>query len=233
MFLQNITGFMVGRMYGAVGSLRRGEDGNGSLPTQLCPSSPSSSAGRLAPETLPGCADGHTPRASCGNVPGARISVMGAQQAASVLLTIRPWTGCTVARVSEQDQEAFRSPIVAGYEAEGSPYSRRRPHLGRRRYRPCRRSDSSWLGARGGWLCRFPIRSSASSGCDAQKALRGIRRLLIANRGEIADSDDHGHAAKRKFSPSRCIPSRIADHSTSASRARPSASDPPRPLEAI
>ncbi len=53
--------------------------------------------------------------------PGARISVMGAQQAASVLLTVH-MDGLHGGAMSEGEQERFQSPILAGYEAEGNPY---------------------------------------------------------------------------------------------------------------
>src|SRR6266496_1810 len=53
--------------------------------------------------------------------PGSRISVMGAQQAASVLLTVH-MDGLHGGSMSDEEQERFQSPILAGYEAEGSPY---------------------------------------------------------------------------------------------------------------
>src|SRR5690606_24322928 len=51
--------------------------------------------------------------------PNARISVMGGEQAASVLLQVRLDRGD---ELSPEDQEAFKRPTVEHYEAEGSPY---------------------------------------------------------------------------------------------------------------
>jgi 3-methylcrotonyl-CoA carboxylase beta subunit len=51
--------------------------------------------------------------------PSARVSVMGAQQAASTLLTVKLDAG---EQLTPEDQEAFKAPIVETYEREGSPY---------------------------------------------------------------------------------------------------------------
>jgi acetyl-CoA carboxylase carboxyltransferase component len=51
--------------------------------------------------------------------PNARISVMGGQQAASVLLQVRSTAGDTL---SATEREAFAAPTLAAYEAEGNPY---------------------------------------------------------------------------------------------------------------
>jgi acetyl-CoA carboxylase carboxyltransferase component len=55
--------------------------------------------------------------------PNARISVMGGEQAANVLLTVR--LDALMARgatMSPEEQEAFKAPILAKYEEEGNPY---------------------------------------------------------------------------------------------------------------
>jgi acetyl-CoA carboxylase carboxyltransferase component len=55
--------------------------------------------------------------------PNARISVMGGQQAASVLLTVRLDNLAERGRtMSPEEQEAFQRPILETYEREGSPY---------------------------------------------------------------------------------------------------------------
>jgi 3-methylcrotonyl-CoA carboxylase beta subunit len=55
--------------------------------------------------------------------PNARISVMGGEQAASVLATIRRDNLEAEGKTwSQEDEEAFKAPIRAKYESEGSPY---------------------------------------------------------------------------------------------------------------
>ncbi|MBA2446270.1 MAG: methylcrotonoyl-CoA carboxylase, partial [Nocardioidaceae bacterium] len=55
--------------------------------------------------------------------PNARISVMGGEQAASVLATVRrDGIEAKGGEWSDEEEEAFRAPIRAQYEAQGSPY---------------------------------------------------------------------------------------------------------------
>jgi acetyl-CoA carboxylase carboxyltransferase component len=51
--------------------------------------------------------------------PNARISVMGGEQAAATLLTVRLDAGDDL---TDEQQRAFKAPILAKYEAEGNPY---------------------------------------------------------------------------------------------------------------
>ena len=100
--------------------------------------------------------------------PNARISVMGGEQAASVLATVR--RDQLEARGEEwpaDDEEAFKAPIREQYEAPGQPVLLDRPALGRRRHRPARHPH----GARPGpvRLRQRPARAgpaTASSGCE-------------------------------------------------------------------
>ena len=97
--------------------------------------------------------------------PNARISVMGGEQAASVLAQVKrdgmEARGETWQRAEE---EAFKSPIREQYEAPGPPLLRQRPALGRRDHRSGGHPDGAWPGdigraqraARENRLRRFP-----------------------------------------------------------------------------
>jgi 3-methylcrotonyl-CoA carboxylase beta subunit len=122
LFLQNISGFMVGQRYEAGGIAKDGAKlvnavANASVPKITLIVGGSFGAGNYG---MAGRAYG--PRFLF-SWPNARISVMGGEQAASVMATLRrdalttenkPW--------SEEEEEAFKAPIRAKYEAEGSPY---------------------------------------------------------------------------------------------------------------
>ena len=114
-FLQNITGFMVGREYEAGGIAK---DGAKMVMAVACAEVPkftvivggSFGAGNYA---MSGRA--YSPR-FLWSWPNSRISVMGGRQAARVLSTV----GGPFA--SEEERDAFEAPILDRYEAEGSPY---------------------------------------------------------------------------------------------------------------
>jgi len=114
-FLQNITGFMVGREYEAGGIAK---DGAKMVTAVACAEVPkftvivggSFGAGNYA---MAGRAYG--PR-FLWTWPNSRISVMGGQQAARVLSTVRGGFA------SDAEREAFEAPILETYEREGSPY---------------------------------------------------------------------------------------------------------------
>jgi 3-methylcrotonyl-CoA carboxylase beta subunit len=120
-FLQNITGFMVGREYEAGGIAK---DGAKMVMAVACAEVPkftiliggSFGAGNYA---MAGRAYG--PR-FLWTWPNARISVMGGVQAARVLSTVRESSLPGGAWASEEDRDAFEAPILETYEREGSPY---------------------------------------------------------------------------------------------------------------
>ena len=121
-FLQNITGFMVGRKYENAGIAK---DGAKMVTAVACSSVPKFTV-------VIGGSFGAGNYAMCGRAyggrflwmwPNARISVMGGEQAASVLATVRrdgiegkggSW--------SADDEEGFKQPIRDQYEAQGSPW---------------------------------------------------------------------------------------------------------------
>jgi acetyl-CoA carboxylase carboxyltransferase component len=121
-FLQNITGFMVGREYENRGLARDGAKmvmavANAQVPKFTVIIGSSFGAGNYGM-----CGRAYAPR-QLWMWPNARISVMGGQQAASVLLQVRLDNLHREGRdMSREDREAFTAPTLAAYEAEGNPY---------------------------------------------------------------------------------------------------------------
>jgi acetyl-CoA carboxylase carboxyltransferase component len=121
-FLQNVTGFMVGREYENKGLARDGAKmvlavANARVPKFTVIVGSSFGAGNYGM-----CGRAYGPR-QLWMWPNARISVMGGQQAASVLLQVRLDNLKREGRdLSHDDREAFIAPTLATYETEGSPY---------------------------------------------------------------------------------------------------------------
>jgi acetyl-CoA carboxylase carboxyltransferase component len=121
-FLQNITGFMVGREYENRGIAKDGAKmvmavANAAVPKFTVIIGGSFGAGNYAM-----CGRAYEPR-QLWMWPNARISVMGGQQAANVLLTVRMDGLATRGQsMTSDEQDEFRTPIVEKYELEGSPY---------------------------------------------------------------------------------------------------------------
>jgi 3-methylcrotonyl-CoA carboxylase beta subunit len=121
-FLQNVTGFMVGRKYEAGGIAR---DGAKMVTAVSCTSVPKFTViigGSYGAGNYGMCGRAFNPR-FLWMWPNARISVMGGEQAATVLATIRrdaiEGKGETW---SAADEAAFKEPLRAQYEREGHPY---------------------------------------------------------------------------------------------------------------
>ena len=122
LFLQNISGFMVGQRYEAGGIAK---DGAKLVTAVACANVPKITlivGGSFGAGNYGMCGRAYSPRFLF-TWPNARISVMGGEQAASVLATIRRDAFETDRREwPKADEEAFKAPIRAKYEAEGSPY---------------------------------------------------------------------------------------------------------------
>ncbi len=121
-FLQNITGFMVGRKYEAGGIAKDGAKLVTAVATAPVPKFTVIIGGSFGAGNYGMCGRAFSPR-FLWMWPNARISVMGGPQAASVLSTIRrdgiearggTWPAA--------DEAAFKAPIEAQYEAQGNPY---------------------------------------------------------------------------------------------------------------
>jgi 3-methylcrotonyl-CoA carboxylase beta subunit len=114
-FLQNITGFMVGRKYEAGGIAKDGAKLVTAVATTSVPKITIIIGGSFGAGNYGMCGRAYDPR-FVWMWPNARISVMGGEQAASVLAAVRAKFG------SAEDEEAFKAPIRADYEAKGQPY---------------------------------------------------------------------------------------------------------------
>ncbi|MEJ1977080.1 MAG: carboxyl transferase domain-containing protein [Acetobacteraceae bacterium] len=121
-FLQNITGFMVGRKYEAGGIAKDGAKMVTAVATAAVPKFTVVVGGSFGAGNYGMCGRAYSPRFMW-MWPNARISVMGGPQAASVLAQVRrdnleaqgkTWTAA--------EEAAFKAPIEAQYEAQGNPY---------------------------------------------------------------------------------------------------------------
>jgi 3-methylcrotonyl-CoA carboxylase beta subunit len=116
-FLQNITGFMVGRKYEAGGIAKDGAKLVTAVATTAVPKLTLIIGGSYGAGNYGMCGRAYDPRFLF-MWPNARISVMGGEQAAGVLATVRSgsngWT--------KDQEDAFKAPIRAQYETQGHPY---------------------------------------------------------------------------------------------------------------
>jgi 3-methylcrotonyl-CoA carboxylase beta subunit len=118
-FLQNISGFMVGREYENKGIARDGAKLVTAVACSVVPKFTVVIGGSFGAGNYGMCGRAYDPR-FLWMWPNARISVMGGEQAASVLATVHPRLGSGDA--SQEEVEAFKAPIREQYEAQGSPY---------------------------------------------------------------------------------------------------------------
>ena len=121
-FLQNITGFMVGRKYEAGGIAKDGAKMVTAVATAAVPKFTVIIGGSFGAGNYGMCGRAYSPR-FLWMWPNSRIGVMGGEQAASVLAQVRrdnlEKTGETWTR---EDEEAFKAPIREQYETQGHPY---------------------------------------------------------------------------------------------------------------
>jgi 3-methylcrotonyl-CoA carboxylase beta subunit len=121
-FLQNITGFMVGRKYENGGIAKDGAKMVTAVATARVPKFTVVIGGSFGAGNYGMCGRAYAPR-FLWMWPNARISVMGGEQAASVLATVRR-DGMEAAGKSwsKEEEEAFKAPIREQYETQGHPY---------------------------------------------------------------------------------------------------------------
>jgi len=121
-FLQNITGFMVGRKYEQDGIAKNGAKMVTAVACAKVPKLTVLIGGSFGAGNYGMCGRAYSPR-FLWMWPNARISVMGGEQAATVLATVRrdalkaggkDW--------SQQDEDTFKAPIRQQYESQGHPY---------------------------------------------------------------------------------------------------------------
>ena len=120
-FLQNITGFMVGRKYEAGGIAKDGAKLVTAVSTTSVPKFTFVVGGSFGAGNYGMCGRAFDPR-FLWMWPNARISVMGGEQAASVLAQIRRDNLAAGKEWSAEEEEAFKAPIRGQYEAQGNPY---------------------------------------------------------------------------------------------------------------
>ena len=117
LFLQNIAGFMVGQKYEAGGIAK---DGAKMVTAVACAQVPKITlivGGSYGAGNYGMCGRAYSPRFLF-SWPNSRISVMGGEQAASVLATVNR----DADKWSKEEAEAFKAPIRARFEEEGNPY---------------------------------------------------------------------------------------------------------------
>ena len=122
LFLQNISGFMVGRKYESGGIAK---DGAKMVTAVACANVPKITViigGSYGAGNYGMCGRAYGPRFLF-SWPNSRISVMGGEQAASVLATVkRDGMEARAESWSRDEEDAFKAPIRARYEEEGNPY---------------------------------------------------------------------------------------------------------------
>jgi len=121
-FLQNITGFMVGRKYENEGIARAGAKMVTAVACAQVPKFTVIIGGSFGAGNYGMCGRAYSPR-MLWMWPNARISVMGGEQAASVLATVkRDGIEAKGGQWSADEEEAFKAPIRQQYEDQGHPY---------------------------------------------------------------------------------------------------------------
>jgi 3-methylcrotonyl-CoA carboxylase beta subunit len=115
LFLQNITGYMVGKKYEAGGIAKDGAKMVTAVSTAKVPKFTMIVGGSFGAGNYGMCGRAYSPR-FLWMWPNARISIMGGEQAASVLATVKGQFA------SKEQEEAFKAPIRAQYETQGHPY---------------------------------------------------------------------------------------------------------------
>jgi 3-methylcrotonyl-CoA carboxylase beta subunit len=121
-FLQNITGFMVGRKYENEGIARNGAKMVTAVATAAVPKFTVIIGGSFGAGNYGMCGRAFAPR-FLWMWPNARISVMGGEQAASVLATVkRDGIEAKGGQWSAEEEQAFKDPIRQQYEHQGHPY---------------------------------------------------------------------------------------------------------------
>ena len=192
-FLQNITGFMVGRKYEAGGIAKDGAKMVTAVASARVPKLTVIVGGSFGAGNYAMCGRAYGPR-FLWMWPNARISVMGGEQAASVLAQVRRdnleragqgW--------SEQDEEALQGADPGAVREPGPPVLRERPPVGRRHHRPG--ADPHRAGAR-------PV--GRAQRADRAHRVRRVPDVGRARRTSVATGDDV--ITRRRMWPERSRP---------------------------
>jgi acetyl-CoA carboxylase carboxyltransferase component len=121
-FLQNITGFMVGKEYERGGIAKDGAKMVHAVANSTVPKFTVIIGGSFGAGNYGMCGRAYSPR-FLWMWPNARISVMGGEQAAGVLTTVkRDQLARAGKKLSAEDERAIADPVLQKYDTEGSPY---------------------------------------------------------------------------------------------------------------
>jgi acetyl-CoA carboxylase carboxyltransferase component len=121
-FLQNITGFIVGRQYERAGIAKDGAKMVHAVANSVVPKFTVIIGGSFGAGNYGMCGRAYDPR-FLWMWPNSRISVMGGEQAAGVLATVKRDQLARDGRsLSPEEEAAIRQPIIDKYDTEGSPY---------------------------------------------------------------------------------------------------------------
>ena len=143
-FLQNITGFMVGRKYENDGIAKHGAKMVTAVALPQVPKFTVIIGGSFGAGNYGMCGRAYSPR-FLWMWPNARICVMGGEQAASVLATVRrDGIEARAATWSAEEEEAFKAPIRDAVRDAGPSVLRHRAAVGRRRHRPGAHPPRAW-----------------------------------------------------------------------------------------
>jgi hypothetical protein len=178
LFLQNVSGFMVGGKYEAEGIARHGAKLVTAVATANVPKITVLIGGSFGAGNYGMCGRAYGPRFLF-SWPNSRISVMGGTQAANVLASVHR----DAASWDEAQAEAFKSPIRAQFEEESDPYYATARLWDDGVIDPAQTRDV--LGLALGTCLQAPFPASPASACSGCEARHDLL-LLIANRGEIA-----------------------------------------------
>ena len=122
LFLQNITGFMVGRKYENAGIAKDGAKMVTAVATAQVPKLTVLIGGSFGAGNYGMCGRAYSPR-FLWMWPNSRISVMGGEQAASVLATVkRDGIEAKGGQWPKEEEAAFKAPLLEQYEHQGHPY---------------------------------------------------------------------------------------------------------------
>ena len=181
LFLQNITGYMVGKKYEAGGIAKDGAKMVTAVATAKVPKFTMILGGSFGAGNYGMCGRAYSPR-FLWMWPNARISIMGGEQAASVLATVKGDFP------SKDAEEKFKDADPRAVRAPGPSLLRQRAAVGRRRGRPRRHAPPAR--PRHLRLAQRADRrhaSSVSSGCsDARSRQKGRRRPRHAQPARAA-----------------------------------------------
>lgn len=122
LFLQNITGFIVGKQYEHQGIAKDGAKMVMAVSNANVPKITLLMGGSFGAGNYGMCGRAYDPRFMF-SWPNSRISVMGGEQAASVLLTVKKDQAARAGKeLTPEEERAIVEPILARYDREGSPY---------------------------------------------------------------------------------------------------------------